>query len=244
MVIFFGEIMDNTNHIIDIYTHFGAVGIFVLILTVVIISQFSDFGKRINKIIVEKIFGKKRGLKISFDSFVRKLEHMRDYNIKKINIKCLKRREVFRDFATNRVNNLILFIKSLKDIDFSKFNNEELFFFFTENIFKIKEASSQEVIGMGIPKEVIERMKVIENDEVKIFNNLVANICASNSDYISNNEKVAVIIDFLCALSGVSIVNAENAVDSLNGQLDDLVYKGHSCDNCNISDCAKRRKNV
>lgn len=233
--------MDNAEHIVDIYTHFGAVGIFVLVLTFIIVSLFSDFGKRVNKIIVEKIFGRK-GLKISFESFVRKLEHMRDYNIKKINIKCVKRREVFRDFATNRINNLILFVKSLKDVDFSKFNNEELFFFFTENIFKIKEISSQEVLGLGIPKEVIERMKVIENDEVKIFNNLVANICASNSDYISNNEKVAVIIDFLCALSGVSIVNAENAVDSLNGQLDGLAYKGHSCDNCSNLSCNKRRK--
>jgi hypothetical protein len=233
--------MDNADNIISIYTHFGAVGIFVVVLTVIIVSLFSDFGKRVNKIIVEKIFGKS-GLRISFDSFIRKLEHMRDYNIKKINIKCLKRRDVFRDFATNRINNLILFIKQLKDVDFNKFNNEELFFFFTENIFKIKEISSQEVVGMGIPIEVVERMKIIENDEVKIFNNLVANICASNSDYISNNEKVAVIIDFLCALSGVSIVNAENAVDSLNGQLDNLVYKGHSCENCNNLTCKKRIK--
>lgn len=233
--------MDNAENIISIYTHFGAIGVFVVVFTIIIVSLFSDFGKRINKIIVEKIFGKK-GLRISFDSFIRKLEHMRDYNIKKINIKCLKRRDVFRDFATNRINNLILFIKQLKDVDFNKFNNEELFFFFTENIFKIKEISSQEVAGMGIPIEVIERMKTIENDEVKIFNNLVANICASNSDYISNNEKVAVIIDFLCALSGVSIVNAENAVDSLNGQLDNLVYKGHSCENCNNLTCKKRIK--
>lgn len=233
--------MDSADNIISIYTHFGAVGIFVVVLTVIIVSLFSDFGKRVNKIIVEKIFGKS-GLRISFDSFIRKLEHMRDYNIKKINIKCLKRRDVFRDFATNRINNLILFIKQLKDVDFNKFNNEELFFFFTENIFKIKEISSQEVTGMGVPIEVVERMKIIENDEVKIFNNLVANICASNSDYISNNEKVAVIIDFLCALSGVSIVNAENAVDSLNGQLDNLIYKGHSCENCNNLTCKKRIK--
>lgn len=234
--------MDNTNSIIDIYTHFGAVGVFVLILAAFVLSQFSDFGKRINKIVVEKILGKRDTLKISFDSFIRKLEHLRDYNIKKINIRCIKRREVFRDFATNRINNLILFIKSLKDVDFKKFNNEELYFFFIENIFKTKEISSQEVLGMGIPKEVIDRIKVIEDDEVKIFNNLVANICASNSDYISNNEKVAVIIDFLCALSGVSIVNAENAVDSLNGQLDGLTYKGHSCDNCSNLSCNKRRK--
>jgi hypothetical protein len=102
--------------------------------------------------------------------------------------------------------------------------------------------STSEVSHLGIPIEVIERIKVIENDEVKIFNNLVANICASNSDYISNNEKVAVIIDFLCALSGVSVVNAENSIESLNGQLDGLVYKGHSCENCSNSTCPKRKR--
>ena len=117
-----------------------------------------------------------------------------------------------------------------------------MFFYFTENIYKTKETSTLEVSRLGIPTEVIERIKVIENDEVKIFNNLVANICASNSDYISNNEKVAVIIDFLCALSGVSIVNAENSIDSLNGQLDGIIYKGHSCSNCSSVNCQKRIK--
>lgn len=234
--------MNKAGNIIDIYTHFGAVGIFVFILTIIIVAQFSDFGKRINKIIIEKIFRSKAKVEICYDIFIRKLEHLRDYNVKKIAIKCIKRREIFRDFATNRLNNLIQFVKSLKEVDFSKFNNEELFFYFTENIYKTKEISTSEVLRLGIPVEVIDRIKIIENDEVKIFNNLVSNICASNSDYISNNEKVAVIIDFLCALSGVSIVNAENSIDSLNGQLDDIIYKGHSCGNCSNVNCEKRLK--
>ena len=179
--------MDNADNIIGIYTHFGVVGIFVLVLTMVIIAQFSDFGRRLNKIIVEKIFKGNKNIDINYDIFIRKLEHIRDYNVKKIAITCIKRREVFRDFATNRLNNLIKFIKSLKEVDFKKMNNEELFFYFTENIYKTKELSTSEVSHLGIPIEVIERIKVIENDEVKIFNNLVANICASNSDYISNN---------------------------------------------------------
>lgn len=234
--------MDNADNIIGIYTHFGVVGIFVLVLTMVIIAQFSDFGRRLNKIIVEKIFKGNKNIDINYDVFIRKLEHIRDYNVKKIAITCIKRREVFRDFATNRLNNLIKFIKSLKEVDFKKMNNEELLFYFTENIYKTKELSTSEVSHLGIPIEVIERIKVIENDEVKIFNNLVANICASNSDYISNNEKVAVIIDFLCALSGVSVVNAENSIESLNGQLDGLVYKGHSCENCGNATCPKRKR--
>lgn len=234
--------MDKAENIIDIYTHFGAVGIFVLILTIIIVAQFSDFGKRVNKIIVEKIFKSKKNIDINYDVFIRKLEHIRDYNVKKVQVTCVKRREVFRDFASNRINNLIQFIKSLKEVDFSKMNNEELFFYFTENIYKTKENSTNEVSMMGIPTGVIERIKVIENDEVKIFNNLVANICASNSDYISNNEKVAVIIDFLCALAGVSVVNAETSIESLNGQLDGIVYKGHSCENCSNAACPKRNR--
>lgn len=234
--------MDKIENIVDIYTHFGAVGIFALILTIATISQFSDFGRRLNKIIFEKISNNKKGVEINYDVFIRKLEHIRDYKVRKIAVSCIKRREVFRDFASNRINNLIKFIKSLKEVDFSKMDNEELFFYFTENIYKTKETSTGEVSMMGIPIEVIDRIKVIEDDEVKIFNNLVANICASNSDYISNNEKVAVIIDFLCALAGVSIVNAENSIDSLNGQLDGIIYKGHSCDKCNNTNCPKKNR--
>ena len=68
------------------------------------------------------------------------------------------------------------------------------------------------------------------------------------SNYISNNKKVAVIIDFLCALLGMIVSNAENAIDSLNGQLDSLTYKGYSCGSCSNSDCKKNsnrsKKNV
>lgn len=234
--------MDNAEKIIDIYTHFGSVGIFVLVLAMAIFAQFSDFGRRLNKIIVERIFNGNKNIDINYDIFIRKLEHIRDYNVKQIAIMCGKRREVFRDFATNRLNNLIKFVKSLKEVDFKKMNNEELFFYFTENVYKARELSNSEVSCLGIPIEVVKRIEVIENDEVKIFNNLVANICASNSDYISNNEKVAVIIDFLCALSGVSVVNAETSIESLNGQLDGLVYKGHSCENCSNETCPKRKR--
>lgn len=241
--------MESTvENVMSIYTNFGGIGLVLFGIFLLVFSQFSDMGKRVNKIIVEKVFSKKGEEEIPYDSFVRKIEHIRDYSVKKIFIKCPKRREVFYDFVNSRLNYNINFIKSLKDKDFSKMNNEELSFYFVENIYKIKEDSDADVFRLGIPQDVIDRVKSIESDEVKIFNNLVENICASNSNYISNNNKVAVIIDFLCALLGMIVSNAENAIDSLNGQLDSLTYKGYSCNSCSNSDCKKNsnrsKKNV
>lgn len=233
---------DTAEKIFDIYTHFGAIGVVMVLVAFLVVSQFSDLGKRVNKVVVEKIFNKKKKFNIPYDAFIRKIEHIRDYNIKKVEIKCKKRREVFVDFATNRMNNFISFLKSIRDKDFSSLNNDELYYFFIEEIYKTRENSSIEVSRMGIPYDVVERMIVIEEDEIKIFNSLVANICASNSDYISNGEKVAVVIDFLCALLSMTVVNAETAIDSLNGQLDDLVYRGYGCDNCKDENCPKKKK--
>ena len=64
--------MDNADNIIDIYTHFGVVGIFVLVLTMVIIAQFSDFGRRLNKIIVEKIFKGNKNIDIKWKKEISK----------------------------------------------------------------------------------------------------------------------------------------------------------------------------
>lgn len=229
-----------TDNIISIYTHFGAMGMAIFLFVMLIFMQFSDIGKRINGVIVEKIFKRKDDTDIPYDSFIRKIEHIRDYDVKKVSIKCQKRREVFYDFVNSRLNGHISFIKSLKDKDFSKMDNEELFFYFTENIYITKSNSDMDVLKLGVPQDVIDKVKSIEEDEVKIFNNLVKNICISNSNYISNNKKVAVIIDFLCALMGMIVSNAENAIDSLNGQLDSLVYKGYSCKNCSVLDCKKK----
>ena len=57
--------MDNAEKIIDIYTHFGSVGIFVLVLAMAIFAQFSDFGRRLNKIIVERIFNGNKNIDIN-----------------------------------------------------------------------------------------------------------------------------------------------------------------------------------
>lgn len=234
--------MDSgVEDIVNIYKNFGIAGVVIFLITILVVLQFSDFGKRVNKIIVERFFGKNALGTIPYDRFIRKLEHIKNFNIKKIIVNCPKRREIFRDFACNRIENLINFIKEIKTKNFDNMNNEELFFFFTENIYRVKEISNSEVLEMGIPQEVIEKIKDIENDEVKIFNNLVSNICVSSSDYMTNREKVAVIIDFLCALSSISVSNAENSIDSLNGQLDGVVYKGFDCSNCNV--CCKKNKN-
>lgn len=234
--------MDSgAEDIVNIYKNFGIAGVVIFLITILVVLQFSDFGKRVNKIIVERFFGKNALGTIPYDRFIRRLEHIKNFNIKKIIVNCPKRREIFRDFACNRIENLINFIKEIKTKNFDNMNNEELFFFFTENIYRVKEVSNSEVLKMGIPQEVIDKIKDIENDEVKIFNSLVSNICVSSSDYMTNREKVAVILDFLCVLFSISVSNAENSIDSLNGQLDGVVYKGFDCSNCNVF--CKKNKN-
>ena len=79
----------------------------------------------------------------------------------------------------------------------------------------------------GIPKIIIEKMKVKNNDTITLTMDLVEGICSSqfySSD--KNYLKVYSILNILLSVLENTISNSENVCNSINGQLKGLTFDG------------------
>jgi hypothetical protein len=92
------------------------------------------------------------------------------------------------------------------------------------NIIYDYERESSEV---GIPKIVIEKMKIKNNDTITLTLDLIEGVCSSqfySSD--KNLLKVYSIMNILLSVLENTISNSENVCNSINGQLKGLSFEG------------------
>lgn len=85
----------------------------------------------------------------------------------------------------------------------------------------------REMEEVGIPKIVIEKMKVKNNDTITLTIDLIEGICSSqfySSD--KNYLKVYSILNILLSVLENTISNSENVCNSINGQLKGLTFDG------------------
>jgi hypothetical protein len=80
---------------------------------------------------------------------------------------------------------------------------------------------------VGIPKIVIEKMKIKNNDTITLTLDLIEGVCSSqfySSD--KNLLKVYSIMNILLSVLENTISNSENVCNSINGQLKGLTFEG------------------
>lgn len=80
---------------------------------------------------------------------------------------------------------------------------------------------------VGIPKIVIEKMKIKNNDTITLTLDLIEGVCSSqfySSD--KNLLKVYSILNILLSVLENTISNSENVCNSINGQLKGLNFEG------------------
>jgi len=85
----------------------------------------------------------------------------------------------------------------------------------------------REMSESGIPKIIIEKMKVKNNDTITLTMDLVEGICSSqfySSD--KNYLKVYSILNILLSVLENTISNSEGVCNSINGQLKGLTFDG------------------
>lgn len=85
----------------------------------------------------------------------------------------------------------------------------------------------REVDEVGIPKIVIEKMKIKNNDTITLTLDLIEGVCSSqfySSD--KNLLKVYSILNILLSVLENTISNSENVCNSINGQLKGLNFEG------------------
>jgi hypothetical protein len=85
----------------------------------------------------------------------------------------------------------------------------------------------REAEEFGIPKVVIEKMKLKNNDTITLTIDLIEGVCSSQfyeSD--KNFLKVYSILNILLSVLENTISNSENVCNSINGQLKGLIFDG------------------
>jgi hypothetical protein len=83
----------------------------------------------------------------------------------------------------------------------------------------------REMIEAGIPKIVIEKMKVKNNDMINLIIDLIGGICNStfyNSDH--NLLKIYSILNIVLSILENTISGSESTCNSINGQLAGLSF--------------------
>ena len=138
------------------------------------------------------------------------------------------RTAVFRKYLTiylkSYKKNLEDFIKNSKydEMDDSKLSNS-----FLNLINQIVYDYERESENNGIPIIIIEKMKIKNNETIKLKIDLIEGICSSqfySSD--KNLLKVYSILNILLSVLENTISSSENVCNSINGQLKGLTFDG------------------
>ena len=133
---------------------------------------------------------------------------------------------VFRKYLT-------IFLKSYKENiknyiisgDFKNMDNAQLWQSLLKLITDIVYDYEKEMEQAGIPKVVIEKMKVKNNDIINLIIDLIGGICNStfyNSDH--NLLKVYSILNIVLSILENTISGSESTCNSINGQLSGLSF--------------------
>lgn len=117
--------------------------------------------------------------------------------------------------------------KYVNDRAFEKMDDSELWTSMLSLINDIIYDYEKEMESIGIPKVVIEKMKVKNNDTISLTIDLIEGICNSQF-YTSENNflKIYSILNIMLSILENTISNSEHICNSINGQLKGLTFDG------------------
>lgn len=91
-----------------------------------------------------------------------------------------------------------------------------------DNVIKKYE---QKAIDEGMPQIILTKFNEWHQCRIDSTYEFLKEVC-SDDIFLSNTDKTKVIFDFMVHILNMTIVDAKKTIVNLNGQLDDVVYKG------------------
>jgi hypothetical protein len=134
------------------------------------------------------------------------------------------RNAIIHDFLEIILTNTI---NILKDFIENKLNNntqEEFHSCVIRILFQIKNESESIAIANGIPEKFIEKFNNWNSRTTIFTKGCIDNICRSRY-YPTNKNRIYAILNILMSAYESTILDGENTLCSLNGELDGVVYK-------------------
>lgn len=130
---------------------------------------------------------------------------------------------------------LIIYLRSYKrnlskfvnDRSYEKMDEAEIWTTFLDLMNRIVYDYEREMADLGIPKVVVDKMKVKNNDTITLTIDLIEGVCNSQFYKSDNNLlKVYSILNILLSVLENTIMNSNSICNSINGQLKGLKFEG------------------
>jgi hypothetical protein len=234
--------MDEIKYLIDIFKQYGFLGfISMAILLVLITSIKSEWIKKIYNALADKFVEwfmkeKTKDTKSSLgttivESDITSHEIFNYINLWKysmvptMNFSTEYRTIVFRKYLTIYLGCYRDNLKDFLQTDYKSMGSSVIKGAFLDLLNKIIYDYERQMFDAGIPKIVIEKMKVRNNDTINLTIDLIEGICGSNFyDSDNNYLKVYSILNIILSVLDNTISNSESTCDSINGQLAGMTF--------------------
>lgn len=230
--------MEILESMLKTYSEKGIAGIIVTVFIFALTTSGYHLIKFLYPYFLNIIFNKNTCS--SYCLTTRKFLNFLHYMLSNVDIKCEKRKAIFVDYVRSRIENIIKAIEEIKEKQVNNLKDDELYYFIVDIIWKALQDSDRELLLSGAPKKVLDKYKEVEEDEVRMLDKLIVEVCSCKAVYKNNEQRVTMILNFLSIIADTVILNGEKTIDKLNGQLDGIIYKGISCDNCSVEGCKHR----
>lgn len=140
------------------------------------------------------------------------------------------REEVFRKYLEIYLEEYKKGVTSfINDKNYKEMDESELWKSFLDIINEIVSNYEKRSLEAGIPAVVVFKMKIRNNDTIKLMMDLVNNI--SRSDFYKsedNHLKIYSIMNIVLSILENTIDNSKGVCDSINGELKGLKFKGET----------------
>ncbi len=166
-----------------------------------------------------------------------KLDSIINYQIQNIIIPCPLRMKMFKILLTLRMQCIKeeLTEQSKKSWDISR---EDLRIIWKSFFAKIDFKWNEKAKTSGIPEVVVTKFMEFHKDVYKVLTDLVENLCVRSGTSLT--ESVSIIFEVIGSLEISSLFTASDALNYLNGEINNINFQGTNCDNCNILKCPKK----
>lgn len=234
--------MSEIKYLIDIFKDYGVIGVILVAIGLVIVGVIkSSFTKKLYSKLQEFflfVFLKSKtkevtSVEISITDSDVSNHDIFNYidlwtysKVPTIQFSTEYRTVVFRKYLTTFLKSYKENIKNyISSGDFKNMDNAQLWQSLLKLITDIVYDYEKEMEQAGIPKVVIEKMKVKNNDMINLIIDLIGGICNStfyNSDH--NLLKVYSILNIVLSILENTISGSESTCNSINGQLAGLSF--------------------
>ena len=234
--------MDEIKYLTEIFKQYGFLGMSLVAMCLILISMIkSSWMKKIyNKItdifverfMKEKVKDSKTSLITNItETDITSHEIFNYINLWKysmvptMNFSTEYRTVVFRKYLTIYLGSYKDNLKDFLETDYKSMGPSEIKGTFLDLLNRIIYDYERLMSDAGIPKIIIEKMKVRNNDTINLTIDLIEGICGSNFyDSDNNYLKVYSILNIILSVLDNTISNSESTCDSINGQLAGLSY--------------------